>query len=175
MAMKYPGIDILLAGLFLSLALVFPIIFHALGMGGSFLPMFYPIVVAGYLISLPLALVVGVMAPLVSALSTGMPPFYPPVAFLMMFEGMVLVTFPAILHQKYHLNILMTLIFTLIMDRLAVLVFVVLIAKWLALPPGALGLVSVLKGIPGIIIMLFVIPPLVKRLNLKKKQLAIME
>jgi hypothetical protein len=33
--------------------LVFPIIFHAVGLGSAFLPMFFPIIAAGFLIALP--------------------------------------------------------------------------------------------------------------------------
>ncbi|UCH97132.1 MAG: ECF transporter S component, partial [Candidatus Aminicenantes bacterium] len=72
---KYSGYDLLLGGLFMALALVFPMVFHAVGLGSAFLPMFYPIAAAGFLVALPVALVVGTMSPLVSALITGMPPF----------------------------------------------------------------------------------------------------
>ncbi|MCU0289629.1 MAG: ECF transporter S component, partial [Acidobacteria bacterium] len=65
---KSSGYDLLLAGLFMALALVLPLLFHAIGLGSAFLPMFFPIIAAGFLVTLPAALVVGVMSPLVSAL-----------------------------------------------------------------------------------------------------------
>jgi len=39
--MKYSGQDLVLGGLFLSLALVVPFLFHAIGLGSAFLPMFF--------------------------------------------------------------------------------------------------------------------------------------
>ena len=43
----------------MALALVFPVVFHAVDLGNAFLPMFYPIIAAGFLVALPAAVVVG--------------------------------------------------------------------------------------------------------------------
>jgi len=53
--MKYSGPNLLLGGLFLSLALVVPILFHAIGLESAFLPMFFPIIIAGFLVAFPVA------------------------------------------------------------------------------------------------------------------------
>lgn len=87
--MKHPSFDYVLAGLFLAAALVLPVFFHALGLGSAFMPMFYPLALAGFLVAAPLAMITGVSAPLLSALLTGMPPFYPPIAFIMTAEGLL--------------------------------------------------------------------------------------
>lgn len=162
---KYSGYDLLLGGLFMALALVFPIIFHALGLGGAFLPMFFPIIAAGFLIALPPAIVVGVMSPLVSAFLTGMPPFFPPVVFIMMAEGLALTAVPALLYRRLKVNAWISAIVAMIVDRLVLLAAILLLARLLELPEGVLTLVSLLKGLPGTILLPLVIPPLVKKME----------
>jgi len=80
--------DLALGGLFGALAIVLPIAFHALGpgVGPVLLPMYLPIAALGLLVSWEVALIVGVAAPLLSAVLTGMPPLAPPIALLMAFE-----------------------------------------------------------------------------------------
>jgi hypothetical protein len=173
--MKYSGVDVLIAGLLSSLAIIFPIVFHAVGLGSAFLPMFYPVVVAGFLINVESALLVGILSPLLSAILTGMPPFFPPIAFIMMAEGIVLVVTPWLLYQKFQMNIRFSLVFTLLLDRLVLLMVVVAISGWLDLPRDILGIISVVRGFPGLLVMLIVIPPLVKRLEIRKKQIMVLE
>jgi len=79
--------QLLTGGLFLALALGLPLAFHLVGLGSSFLPMFYPILLAGFLLDFQVAVLVGLLSPLLSAALTGMPPFYPPIAFIMMAEA----------------------------------------------------------------------------------------
>ena len=171
----YNGRDLLLGGLFLALALVLPVLFHAAGLGSAFLPMFFPILLAGFFTAPIVAIAVGCTAPLVSALLTGMPPFFPPVAFIMMLEGCVLGGGAAWMHQKFRGGIYPTLILTLILDRLVLFGSVLLAAAWLDLPQGVLGMASVVRGLPGIILILVIIPPLVKSLEGRLRLLATME
>jgi hypothetical protein len=165
--MKHSNRDLLLGAMLLALALIFPILFHAVGLGSSFLPMFYPILIAGFLIDLPVASAVGFLAPLLSAFFTGMPPFFPPVAFIMMAEGLVLAALPALLYQKWGMKILPVLIVTIVVDRAVLLVAVIVSARWLSLPEGVLGLASLVRGLPGIILIIFFVPPLVKKMEEK--------
>lgn len=173
--MKYSGRDFLLGSLLLALALVLPILFHAVGLGSTFLPMFYPIITAGFLVALPVAAAVGFLAPITSSLLTGMPPLFPPIAFIMMVEGLVLASIPALLHQKYKLKILPTLAVTIFAERLVLLGAVVLSAKWLSLPEGVLGLASLLRSLPGIVFIFFLIPPLVRKLEERIQKQPLME
>ena len=62
--MKYSGQDLVLGGLSLSLALVVPSLFHAIGLGSAFLPMFFQVIIAGFLVVFPLAMDVGFISPL---------------------------------------------------------------------------------------------------------------
>jgi LytS/YehU family sensor histidine kinase len=170
---KYSGRDVLMGGLLIALALVLPVLFHALNLGSAFLPMFLPIVLAGYLLAPSVALAVGALAPLLSALLTGMPPFFPPIALIMMVEGLALAGIPALLYQKYRWNVYFTLLITLFVDRMVSLGLVVLSSHWLNLPEEAVGISLVLKGIPGIILIVAAIPPMVKFFEDKKKRSAL--
>ncbi len=167
--MRYSSFDILLGSMLLALAIVFPLLFHALGLGSAFLPMFFPILVAGYVVEVSVAVCVGVTAPLLSAFLTGMPPFFPPIAFIMMAEGAVLGGLPALLNQKKRMKIFPSLLLTLLGERFVLLLSVMLVAKWLSLPQGVLGFSSLLHGVPGILLILVLIPPLVKGLKNKLK------
>ncbi len=173
--MKYRGYDLLLSGLLLALALTFPVLFHAVGLGSAFLPMFFPVAAAGFLVMPPLSLLVGGLAPLVSAVLTGMPPFYPPIAFIMMVEGLVLAGIPYLLHRKLKLNLHVSLAATLLLDRLVLLGLAMAVARLMDLPEGVLGLASALRGLPGIVVMMVVIPPALKALQRRRSLAMIME
>jgi LytS/YehU family sensor histidine kinase len=173
--MSYHGRDVVLGGLFLALALVIPILFHAVGLGSAFLPMFFPIIAAGFLIAPPVALVVGITSPLLSALLTGMPPFFPPTAFIMMAEGLILAGIPSLLYQKYRLNSYLTLIITLSADRVVLLIAVIAVSKWLDLPENVLGWASLIRGLPGIVLIMLVIPPLINKMKKRMATIALME
>lgn len=159
--------ELTLGGLFLALALGLPPAFHLVGLGSAFLPMFYPVLLAGFLLHYRVSIPVAIMAPLVSAALTGMPPLYPPVAFIMMAEGLVMTVLPYFLFQKLRLNIYFSLIVTMTAERFVLFLSTWLIADWLKLPGVVLGPASLLRGIPGLIIIFLIIPPLVS--GLKKK------
>ena len=74
----------------MALGLTLPVVFHAVGLGSKFLPMLLPLLLNGFLSPLGWALFTGAVTPLTSALVTGMPPLYPPVAAVMSVECMVL-------------------------------------------------------------------------------------
>ena len=158
----------------MALALVFPVVFHAVDLGNAFLPMFYPIIAAGFLVALPAAVVVGVMSPLVSALITGMPPFFPPIVFIMMAEGLVLTLVPALLYQRFKMNPWAVAVITMAADRLAALILVLLLSRLLELPEGVLTAASLIKGIPGTVLIPLVIPPLVRQMEKKMRLIKMM-
>jgi hypothetical protein len=173
--MKYTGRDILLGGLLVALAIVIPILFHAVGLGSAFLPMFYPILLAGFLTPVPVALTVGLVSPLASALLTGMPPLFPPVAFVMMAEGAVLSVVPSVLYRKHKINIWLTLAVAVILERIVLLAAVVLSALFLELPRRVLGIFSLIHSLPGVILIFIIVPPLVNELEKRMKALTMIE
>ncbi len=166
--MRHPSFDYVLAGLLLAAALVLPVFFHLLGLGSAFLPMFYPLALAGFLVAPRLAVVVGVSAPLLSALLTGMPPFYPPVAFIMMAEGLVFTALPQPLRRVLRLGDWPALLAVLVIDRVLLLGLVQAMAVAMDLPPRLLGWAAAARGLPGLILMMAVLPLVIPSLRARK-------
>jgi hypothetical protein len=169
--MKHPSFDYVLAGLFLAAALAFPVFFHALGLGSAFMPMFYPLALAGFLIAPPLAMITGVAAPLLSALLTGMPPFYPPIAFIMIAEVLLFTGMPQPLQKLLRLPAWAALLAVLLFDRVLLLLMVRAMAGFMQLPPAMLGWATALYGLPGLALMLAVLPWFIPKLQEKKQMI----
>lgn len=166
--MKHPSFDYVLAGLLLSAALVLPVFFHVLGLGSAFMPMFYPLALAGFLVAPPLAAIVGFSAPLLSALLTGMPPFYPPIAFIMAVEGLLFTALPQPLKRALRLGDWAVLLAVLLLDRALLLALVRAMARFMELPPRLLGWAAVARGLPGLALMLAVLPWIIPPLRARR-------
>jgi len=78
--------DLTLGALFVALGILLPMFFHMVGLGKVFLPMHIPVLLAGFFCGPAVGLLVGGLTPILSAVLTGMPPFMPPVAQMMVFE-----------------------------------------------------------------------------------------
>ncbi|MDY0295970.1 MAG: ECF transporter S component [Acidobacteriota bacterium] len=163
----YSTRDLLLGGLFMAVALVLPLMFHAVGLGSEFLPMFPPIIMAGCLTALPVGLTVGILSPLISAVLTGMPPFFPPIAWIMAIEGGAMALAARWLFSRANQGPVIVVALVLLVDRLVLLAAVLVVATWLDLPRNVLGLVSVVRGAPGIVIMIVSLPPLIRAVHLR--------
>lgn len=169
--MRYPSFDYVLAGLFLAAALAFPVVFHAFGLGSAFMPMFYPLALAGFLVVAPLAMICGLAAPLVSALLTGMPPFYPPIAFIMMAEGLLFTALPHTLQRRFRLPVWAALAVILVLDRVLLFLLIRLIAEFMQLPATMLSWLTLLHGLPGLALMMAALPWFIPRLQDRKERL----
>ncbi len=151
--------DLALGGLFGALAIVIPIAFHALGggLGSLFLPMYYPILALGLLASWEVALLVGILAPVLSMVFTGMPP--PPVAVIMVFE---LATIGAVasLLRHWRLGIWPSSLTALIASRVVGIGGVVAILPLIGIHRGIYeyAIAGSVASLPGIVILLTVVP-----------------
>ena len=170
--MKHPSFDYVLASLLLAAALVLPVFFHALGLGSAFMPIFYPLALAGFLVAPQLAMIVGISAPLLSALLTGMPPFYPPIAFIMMAEGLLFTALPWPLQKFMRLPDWLALLVVLLLDRVLLFVLVQAMAGFMDLPPRLLGWAAVVRGLPGLALMLATLPWIIPPMRAKKERIA---
>jgi len=159
------------AAIFLVLALVFPILFHAVSLGSTFLPMFFPVALCGLLISPVPAALVGFLAPWLSALLTGMPPLYPPLAPIMSVEGLVLGGGVSLLHTRLNWTLYPSLIAGIVFQRIILVIAVFAVAPLFHLPSTVFSAGMVISGIPGIILQLVVIPPLANRLEPRMQRL----
>ncbi len=158
------------AGLFLAIALVLPFLIGQIPQIGSMLsPMHIPILLCGFMCGWPWGLAVGFVAPLLRSLLFGMPAMFPG-AVSMAFELAVYGAVTGILHSvlpRKPWMIYITLILAMIAGRL-----VWGLARYLlaGLNSTAFSLEMFIAGavtnaLPGIILHIVLIPPLVMALE----------
>jgi len=133
-----PGSKLLVrTALFLALAVLFPVIFHQFGMAGRlFLPMHIPVLLA-------------------------MPPSY--AVPLMTIELSLYGLTAGLFYYKLRLNIYIALIISLVLGRIGFAIGLLVLGLFINLPYGLAEYfsVAVVPGLPGIIIQLVFIPPIV--------------
>ena len=151
------------SALFIALGILIPILFHAVGMGPVFLPMFLPIVVSSFFLPVVYAGCVGIITPALSALMTGMPP--PPIVYKMILELLILATLTGILYRKTRWGSFWIVFFSLLITESVALLLTAAIAPLLGLPPRLYSVLSLLRQIPGILLILFLIPLLIKNVK----------
>jgi hypothetical protein len=154
-----------LSAMFVALSVLFPIFFHSIGLGSIFMPMFWPIAAAAFFLSMPLALAVSLLSPLLSSLTTGMPPISPPILHVMVLELSALAATIQWLHQKRGWSVLISLFAGLVTSRFILFIIVLVAAPLLGLPPKIFSIAMVVKGLPGMVIMLILVPVIVGRIR----------
>lgn len=155
--MKISTQQITLIALFIALCLLVPIVFHLVGLGKMFLPMFLPILLAGFMIKFPAATLVGLLGPWISALVIGMPPLFP-TALSMSVEGSVTSGLASYLHFNRRLPLWICIVFPIIAQRAARIIMLLLILPLFGLPAEALSIADFVYSFPGVILQLVVVP-----------------
>jgi len=155
--------DLAYGGLFGAAALLLPAVFHMLQLGRVFMPMYLPLVALAFLVRPGVAAATALMVPVISGAVTGMPPFYPPIAFVMAIELAVMAGVIALVIQRRPgLNEWAVLVPVLLAGRVINFALMYVAALALELPAGFVAGLSLISGWPGIILMIVVIPPLVR-------------
>jgi len=158
-----PHRELALAGLFGAAGLTIPFLFHLLHLGSLFMPMYLPLVALGFFVSPTIAAITAFVVPLLSGLFTGMPPFFPPVAPVMSIELSIMAVLIAAIRGRFpHLNAWLLLAPVLIIGRLINFSLFYAIASAVDLPAAFVAGLSFISGWPGLLLMMFVIPPLTK-------------
>lgn len=159
--------DLSLAGLLGALGLVLPMLFHLVGLGKVFLPMFIPILMAGLLISPGMAALLGVVVPLLSALLTGMPPLVPPTAVLMAIELPVMAMVAHVLYRRWRLHIVIAVAGALVAGKLMTGIEIVTIAPLLGLGRAVIPYLAAttVTSLPGTLLNIVVVPLAVKAIE----------
>jgi hypothetical protein len=147
-----------------ALALTLPVAFHAVGLGSKFLPMLLPLLLNGFLVPVSWAVFTGAIVPPVSALLTGMPPLYPPVALIMSCEGGILGGLAAAVYRVTRPRIWPGLVLAVVSARAASLALSWWVARALGLPPTLATLTSLVQSLPGVALQLAVVPMVVRAL-----------
>jgi len=145
------------------LGLVLPALFHSLGMGRVFLPMYLPVLVGAFVLPLRWAVALGVLTPLLSALLTGMPPWFPPVALWMSLE--LGLSSLAANRLGRRLPVAWALAASLLLGRCVYAGLVYATAQLLELPSAPLALASWLSVWPGLLLAMLVVPTSVAALR----------
>jgi hypothetical protein len=152
-----------LSAMFMALGIVIPYFFHAVGLGSMFLPMFWPVAVAAFFLPIPYAAAVGVLTPFLSFLVSGMPP--PPTLYRMIFELVALSGSISYLHRSTRYGLFWITLAGLGIAMATGWLGALAIAPILGLPPEFYALISLSKCIPGMAIMIVIIPLILKRLK----------
>jgi len=158
--------------LYLALAVIIPIGFHAFGLGGRiFLPMHIPVLLAGFLAGPVCGVVVGLLAPGLSFLLTGMPPTY--AVPLMSLELPIYGLIAGLAYNRLKLNIYISLIIAMIFGRLMFALGLLVLGMFIKLPYTAAAFLSaggaVITGLPGIAVQIVLIPIIVASLKRYQK------
>ena len=153
--------ELSLAGLLGALALLLPVVFHALGgpaLGRVFLPMHLPIIVAGFVVGPPTAAGLGIVVPLLSSALTGMPPL--PLAPLMSVELMMKAGVASLVYRVLRLPMWVALPLALVVDWMVLALAAALAGHLFGIDASPLTYVGgvIVVGLPGTLAQLLVVP-----------------
>jgi hypothetical protein len=146
-----------------AMALVLPIAFHAVGMGSKFLPMLLPLLLNGFLVPFPWAVATGALVPVLSAVTTGMPPLFPPVAFSMSVECAVMAGTAAAIYRGRPSRLWPALIAAILLSRATSVCATWLLARAFGLPATVVTAATLAKGLPGVLLQIVVVPLVVRQ------------
>lgn len=168
--MKMNTRNMVLAALFLALALFLPFLTGQIPQIGSMIsPMHIPVLLCGFICGWPLGALVGLVAPLLRSAIFASPPMYP-VAIAMAFELMAYGFLAGLLYRllpKTALNVYVSLVISMLGGRI-----VFGLAKW-ALLGGAYAFEVYLSeafgvAVPAIVLHIAIIPPIILALKRAK-------
>jgi hypothetical protein len=152
-------------GLWVAIAFVVSIIFHQFSsvVGQVLLPLHFVVLLAGGISGPTIGAITGLLSPLLTAVLFGRPPLQPPIAIFMAFELLAYGLTMGLLRKK---NLYFAVAISWIPGRIIYGIGILLIAPMLGIEMGGFQslLVSFAMGIPGIIIQLWLIPTIIKRI-----------
>ncbi len=151
-----------------ALGLALPIVFHMVGLGSKFLPMLIPLLLNGFLVPWNWAALTGALVPLASALLTGMPPLYPPVAVVMSVEAGLMAAVASGVYRSTRPRLWPAMVAAVAIDRVASFTLTWMVARSLGLPPTLASVTSFLQSLPGVALLLVVVPLAVRSLQKRR-------
>lgn len=163
--------SMIVSAMMTALAIVLPVAFHAVGLGSKFLPMFLPLLLNGFLSSWPWAIAAGALAPWLSAMLTGMPPVYPPVALVMSCEGAVMAGAASVVFRAARRRVWPALLCGIALGRAVGFALTGFFAAQFHLPGALAASTVLLEGLPGVILQLIFIPIAIKGLQQRRSLL----
>jgi len=164
---KFTTKEIVLSGLLLATGIILPMLFHMFGMTGPIaLPMHIPVLIGGFLLSPQLALLLGIITPVISGLLTGMPIMFP-MGIIMAVELGIYGLTASLMTAKLKLPSIPALIISMIAGRVAAGLTVAVLVQLFGIKMNPVMYVkgAIVTGMPGIIIQLVFIPSLIYAIN----------
>ena len=163
---KYNTNELITASVILAIGILFPIVFHFFGIAGAiFLPMHIPVFIGGVVLVPELAILVGLLTPLLSSLLTGMPVLFP-ITIIMMFELATYGFIVSELTRRFKLHIISIFISMICGRAVATLLAYILVLIFdIKLNPMLYIKGAILTGLPGILIQLLIIPILIRTIK----------
>ena len=154
--------------MFIALGILTPIVFHAIGLGKIFLPMFWPVAASIFFLPVPFAVLVGVLTPVLSFLLMGMPPVSPPILYRMMIELLFLTLCTGLLYRNAKMGVVFSLLIGLLGSRVVTFLLTLLLRPFYGFDlQKAVKAASVEIGfsMAGIGTILVLIPFLINRIK----------
>ncbi len=145
--------------------LALPWVFHALRVGHVFLPMYLPLLAGAFFLRPRTAAAAAGATPLVSAVVTGMPPLFPPIAPWMAVELGLMAGLASFLRRWRRLPAWAVVAIVLLVGRAVYAFLVYATGLWLKLPAGVMTVASLLAGWPGMVLSLVAVPTAVSLLE----------
>ena len=158
------------SAMFLAIALLLPQVFHQFGdLGRVLLPMHLPVLLCGFVCGWPWGLAVGLVSPIISSALFGMPPLFP-VGVAMIFElaaygaltGPLIKFLPKKIPYIY-INLILSMIAGRLVSGAALFIIAGLGNTEFSFSAFWSG--TIVVAIPGIVIQILLIPPLVVALR----------
>jgi hypothetical protein len=153
--------NLTLSALFIALGVLIPFLFHTVGLGKMFLPMFWPIAAGAFFLPVSYAMAAGALSPILSSLSTGMPP--PPILYKMIAELALFAGTIGMLYRKTSLGIFWLVLSGLFISEIVTLLGAAAIAPIFGLPPELYAIASFIESIPGVVAILVIVPLIIKK------------
>jgi predicted membrane protein len=154
---------IVISGLLIAIGVFLPVIFHSMSMGGQiFLPMHIPVLIGGILLGPLYGSLVGVITPILSSFFTGMPPVFPMLP-IMVFELGTYGLTAGYISKLYPKKVFVPLLAAMFDGRISAGLVVFVLSRFFGVSIKPLFFLkgAIVTGLPGIIIQLIIIPPIV--------------
>ncbi len=155
--------DIAYCAVFGAAAMLLPVVFHMFHIGSVFMPMYLPLVTLSFFTGTIPAAITALLLPLISGALTGMPPFYPPTAIIMSIELSVMCAIIPLLRNLFpNAQVLLILIPVLGIGRVIGIGLIYCMSLFMKLPAKYVAGASLLRGWPGIVLMIVAIPAILE-------------
>lgn len=161
--------------MFLVLALLVPFLTGQIPLiGRRLLPMHVPVLLCGFFCGWKYGLLVGILAPLMRSLMFGLPPLYP-TALAMSFELGVYGLVTGLLYGRMRqgfLSIVIALVSAMVLGRIAfgAAMYAFFMIEGNVFTWTAFLTMAVINAVPGIILQLVIIPPIVYDLDVFRER-----